>query len=68
MRIRITKCPKAEKAPPVSRTINPVTQVAAVAVKRASIRLILFSVPEAIGRLRSIVPMAMTIKNPNNNT
>ena len=66
MRMRITKCPKEEKSFPVSRTINPVSLVAEVAVKRASIRLILFSVPEAAGRLRSKVPVIITKRYPNN--
>jgi hypothetical protein len=66
MRSRITKCPKEEKSFPVSRTINPVSLVAEVAVKRASIRLILFSVLEAAGRLRSKVPVIITKRYPNN--
>jgi len=61
-------CPKVEKSFPVSKTINPVTQVAEVAVKRASIKPILFPVLEATGRLRSIVPMIITIRNPNSKT
>lgn len=64
----MTKCPKAEKASPVSSTINPVTQVAEVAVKRALIKPILFPVLEAAGRLRSIAPIKITIRKPNNNT
>ncbi len=67
-RIRIINCPKEEKSFPVSRTINPVTQVAEVAVKRALIKPILPPVLEAAGRLRSIVPMVITTRNPNNNT
>jgi hypothetical protein len=67
-RIRITNCPKAEKSLPVSNTINPVTQVAEVAVKRALIKPILFAVLEAEGRLRSIVPTAIAERNPNANT
>ena len=66
MRRRITKCPKEEKSFPVFRTINPVSLVAEVAVKRASIRLILFSVPEAAGSLRSKVPVIITKRYPNN--
>ena len=66
--MRMTKCPKEEKSFPVSKTINPVTQVAEVAVKRALIKPILFPVLEATGRLSSIVPMVITIRNPNNNT
>jgi len=67
-RIRITNCPKIEKSFPVSRTINPVTQVAEVAVKRALIKPILIPSLEAAGRLRSIVPKPITAKNPNTNT
>jgi hypothetical protein len=67
MRIRIINCPKEEKSFPVSRTINPVTQGAEVAVKRALIKPILFPVLEAAGRLRSIVPIVITARNPNNN-
>jgi hypothetical protein len=67
-RISITNCPKVEKSFPVSRTINPVTQVAEVAVKRALIKPILFAVLEAAGRLRSIVPTAIAERNPNANT
>ncbi|GAH93532.1 unnamed protein product, partial [marine sediment metagenome] len=67
-RIRITNCPKAEKSLPVSNTINPVTQVAEVEVKRALIKPILFAVLEAEGRLRRIVPIVITTKNPNTNT
>ena len=61
-------CPKVEKSFPVSKTINPVTQVAEVAVKRALIKPILFPVLGATGRLRSIVPMIITIRNPNSKT
>ncbi len=64
----MTKCPKVEKSFPVSRTINPVTQVGEVAVKRALIKPILFPVLEAAGRLRSMVPIIITVRNPNNNT
>ena len=67
-RIRITNCPKVEKSFPVSSTINPVTQVAEVAVKRALIKPIPFAVLEAEGRLRRIVPIVITTKNPNTNT
>jgi len=67
-RIRITNCPKVEKSFPVSSTINPVTQVAEVEVKRALMKPILFSVLEATGRLRSIVPTAIAERNPNTNT
>jgi hypothetical protein len=67
-RIRITNCPKIEKSLPVSSTINPVTQVAEVAVKRALIKPILFAVLEAEGRLRRIVPIVITTKNPDTNT
>jgi hypothetical protein len=66
--IRIINCPKVEKSFPVSRTINPVTQVGEVAVKRALIKPILFPVLEAAGRLRSMVPIIITVRNPNNNT
>jgi len=37
-------------------------------VKRALIKPILFAVLEAEGRLRRIVPIVITIKNPNTNT
>lgn len=67
MSIRIINCPKVEKSFGVSNTINPVTQVAEVAVKRALIKPILFAVLEAAGRLRSIVPTAITEKKPNAN-
>jgi len=67
-RIRITNCPKVEKSFPVSSTINPVTQVAEVAVKRALMKPILFPMLEAAGRLRSIVPTAIAERNPNANT
>ena len=67
-RIRITNCPKIEKSLPVSSTINPVTQVAEVAVKRALIKPMLLAVPEAEGRLRRIVPIVITTKNPDTNT
>jgi len=67
-RIRITNCPKEEKSFPVSSTINPVTQVAEVAVKRALMKPILFAVLEAEGRLRRIVPIVITTKNPDTNT
>ena len=40
--------------------------VAEVAVKRASIRLILFSVLEAAGRLRSKAPVVIIKRYPNN--
>jgi hypothetical protein len=50
MKIRIMNCPKEEKSFPVSRTVNPVTQVAEVTVKRALIKSILFPVLEAVGR------------------
>jgi len=52
----------------VSKTINPVTQVAEVAVKRALIKPTLLPVLEAAGRLRSIVPMIITVRNPNSKT
>jgi hypothetical protein len=68
MRMSITKCPKEEKSFPVSKTINPVTQGAEVAVKRALIKLILLPLLEAAGRLRSIVPIVITARNPINNT
>jgi len=67
-RIRITNCPKVEKSFPVSSTINPVTQVAEVAVKRALIKPTLFPVLEAAGILRRIAPIIITVRNPNNNT
>jgi len=67
-RIRITDCPKVEKSFPVSSTINPVTQVAEVAVKRALIKPMLFCELEAAGRIRSIVPIAIAERNPNANT
>ena len=67
-RIRITNCPKVEKSFPVSSTINPVTQVAEVEVKRALMKPMLFPVLEAAGRLRSIVPKLIATKNPNTNT
>jgi len=66
--IIITNCPKVEKLFPVSSTINPVTQVAEVAVKKALIKPMLFPVPEAAGRLRSIVPTAIAERKPNANT
>ncbi|MBA7587216.1 hypothetical protein ES708_29234 [subsurface metagenome] len=66
-RIRIINCPKVEKSFPVSRTINPVTQVAEVAVKKALIKPILIPSLEAVGRLRTIVPKPITTKNPNTN-
>jgi len=66
--IRMVNCPKVEKSFPVSKTINPVTQVAEVAVKRALIKPTLLPVLEAAGRLRSIVPMIITVRNPNSKT
>jgi len=42
--------------------------VAEVAVKRALIKPILFAVLEAEGRLRRIVPIVITAKNPDTNT
>jgi hypothetical protein len=66
MRIRMTNCPKAEKAPPVSRTINPVSLVAEVAVKRALIKPILLPLLEAAGRLRSKAPVVIIKRYPNN--
>ena len=68
MSIRIINCPKVEKSFGVSSTINPVTQVAEVAVKRALMKPILFPTLEATGRLRSMAPIIITIRNPNNNT
>ena len=44
------------------------TQVAEVAVKKALIKPMLFPVPEAAGRLRSIVPTAIAERKPNANT
>jgi len=38
IRIIITHCPKGVKKDPVSTTTNPVTQVADVAVNRASVQ------------------------------
>ena len=61
----MTNCPKVEKAPPVSRTVNPVTQVAAVAVKRALIKLILLPSLEATGKVRSKAPVVITKSHPN---
>jgi hypothetical protein len=61
----MTNCPKREKALPVSRTINPVTQVAEVAVKRALIKLILLPSLEAAGRVRSKAPVVITKSHPN---
>jgi len=37
-------------------------------VKRALIKPTLFPVLEAAGRLRSIVPMVIAVRNPTNNT
>jgi hypothetical protein len=65
MRIRITNCPKREKALPVFRTINPVTQVAEVAVKRALMKLTLLPSLEAIGKVRSKAPVIITKSHPN---
>jgi len=42
--------------------------VAEVAVKRALMKPMLFSVLEATGRLRRIVPTAIAERNPNANT
>ena len=67
-RIRITNCPKVEKSFPVSNTINPVTQVAEVAVNRALMKPMLSPVLEAAGRLRNIVPTAIAERKPNANT
>jgi len=64
--IRIINCPKVEKSFPVSRTINPVTQVAEVAVKRALIKLMLLPLLEAAGRVSNIAPVVITKKYPNN--
>jgi hypothetical protein len=61
----MTNCPKREKALPVSRTINPVTQVAEVAVKRALIKLILLPSLEAAGKVRSKAPVVITKSHPN---
>jgi len=66
--MRIISCPKVEKSFGVSSTINPVTQVAEVAVKRESIKPMLFPLLEAEGRLRSKAPIIITIRKPNNNT
>ena len=61
----MTNCPKVEKAPPVSRTINPVSLVAEVAVKRALIKLILLPSLEAVGKVRSKAPVVITKSHPN---
>jgi hypothetical protein len=66
MRMRITKCPKEEKSFPVSRTINPVSLVAEVAVKRALIKPTMLPLLEAAGRLRSKAPVIITKRYPNN--
>lgn len=51
--------PKNEKAVPVSKTINPVTQVAEVEVNKASRTPMECPVEEEMGKARKVVPRSM---------
>jgi hypothetical protein len=59
---RITSCPKRVNSVPVSRTARPVTQVALVAVNRASIQPMDRSGGVAAGSFRSAVPRRMSTR------
>ena len=61
-RHRITICPKRENSVPVSLTTRPVTHVAEVAVKRASIKEIGVPFGEASGIASKIVPTKITVR------
>ena len=64
----IINWPKGEKKLPVSFTINPVTQVALVAVNKLSIRPGDLPSLVAIGRLKSSVAHKMAARKLNNTT
>lgn len=59
-------CPNTVKVPAVGVTERPVTQVAEVAVKSASMKFILFPCFVDIGNKSKSVPKSMTAKKPNN--
>ncbi len=63
MSARITTCPKGLQWLAVSSTTSPVTQVALVAVKRASMNLVPCPSAEAIGSMSSPVPTLMRTMN-----
>ena len=64
IRVMITICPKSEKDVAVSSTTRPVTQVADVAVKMASINRMLFPLADAAGSESRIAPMIITAAKP----
>lgn len=62
MRIRITACPKMLQAWAVVTVTSPVTQVADVAVKSASMYGSLSPVAELMGRLSKTLPIRIVIR------
>ena len=58
---RMSTCPSDEKSCGVSSTMRPVTQVALVAVNRASIGDTGVSPAEAAGKVRSTVPTRISV-------
>lgn len=62
-----TTCPKVVSWVPVSMTARPVTQVAEVAINKASIKDI-FPDVEEMGRLSRNVPAVISIMNPKDKT
>jgi len=60
---RIIIWPVSVKRVPVSTTVNPVTQTADVAVKRASMNLSL-PVADIDGRVSNVAPIKIVVANP----
>ena len=60
----MTHWPNKEKSLPVSKTMSPVTQVADVAVNRASNQEISRPSTEAIGKFSKKAPIIMINKKP----
>ena len=61
----ITNWPNKVQWVAVSKTIKPVTHVALVAVKSASMKLVLWELVAEIGSISKKVPVSITPRKPN---